>query len=512
MPLQCRITAQTVSRKAPRRLTFWQRQAILLSHMIVVPASRLPRFGRRIRLRWHAEGGYSQLLRIAVPLILSNGAYAIQEFVDRVFLAWYSPEAVAAATPAGILNFMFMSLFINTAGYVGTFVAQYHGARREERVGPSIWQGIYLSVAAGLLLLPLIPAASWMFRIIGHGGRVAAYETVYFQILTAGAVFAILNAAFSAFYSGLGKTWPVLWVLLVSTAVNIVLNYLLIFGHAGLPRLGVAGAGIATVIAGAAATAIFAVCVLARRDRRLYGLQKARVDLHLCRRIVRYGVPSGLQIMIDMSGFTVFILLVGRLGTADLAATNIALNINMLAFMPVIGLGIAISVLVGQHIGDRRIDRAEYAAYSGAHIALAYMACIVAAYLLLPDLFLLPYMLNSDPAVYRGIGSAARSLLRFVAVYSLFDALTLSFSSAIKGAGDTRFVVLVVAALSLGVLTIPTAVMLLVFGWGMYAAWSAATLYISLLGVVFFLRFRHGAWKAMSVIEPSVSKGNRADV
>ncbi len=468
-------------------------------------AARFSSFGQRVRLRWHAEGGYSQLLKIAVPLILSNGAFAIQEFVDRVFLAWYSPEAVAAATPAGILSFLCMSLFINTAGYIGTFVAQYHGAGRDERVGPSVWQGIYLSIVSGILLLPLIPAAPWIFRIIGHGARVAAYETVYFRVLTAGAVFAVVNAAFSAFYSGLGRTWPVLWVLLGSTAVNIVLNYLLIFGTGGFPRLGVAGAGIATVIAEGVATVIFAVLVLTRRDRKVYGLQDARVDLKLCGRIIRYGVPSGLGIMIDVTGFTLFILIVGRLGTADLAATNIAININMLAFMPVIGLGIAISVLVGQHIGDRNIERAEYATYSGMHIALFYMICIGAAYVLLPDLFLLPYMVNSDPSLYRSIGDAARTLLRFVALYSLFDALNLSFSSAIRGAGDTRFVVGVVAALAFGVLAIPTAVMLLVFGWGIYAAWSAATVYVCLLGIVFLLRFRHGAWKKMSVIEPSLS-------
>ncbi len=466
--------------------------------------SALPGVGRRVRLRWSAEGGYRQLLAIALPLVLSNGAYAIQQFVDRMFLAWFSPSAVAATTPAGILNFMIMSLFINTAGYVGTFVAQYHGAGRDDRVGASVWQGLYLSLAGAVLLLPLVPAAPAIFSLIGHGGLVEIYEVSYFRVLTAGALFVILNAALTSFYSGLGKTWPVLWILLASTAVNITLDYLLIFGQAGFPRLGVTGAAGATVIASAVSTVIFAFCILARRDRRHFGLHHARLNFPLLARVVRYGLPSGLQIMIDMSGFTVFILLVGRLGTESLAATNLALNINMLAFMPVIGLGIAVSVLVGQHIGDGRIDRAEYSTYSGAHIALGYMFCISAAYIIVPDLFLVPYMLNADPDKFRGIEQTARMLLRFVALYSLFDALTLTFSSAIKGAGDTRFVVLVIAGLSLCVLTVPTAVMLLVLGWGMYAAWTAATVYISVLGIVFYLRFRHGAWKRMTVIEPEL--------
>ncbi len=83
-----------------------------------------------VRERWHSEGGYRQFLVIAFPLILSTGALSVQHFVDRMFLSWYSPEAIAAAMPAGMLNFCIMSLFIGTAGYVNTFVAQYFGAAR----------------------------------------------------------------------------------------------------------------------------------------------------------------------------------------------------------------------------------------------------------------------------------------------------------------------------------------------------------------------------------------------
>ncbi len=96
--------------------------------------------------RWRCEGGYREVLAIAIPLILSTGAWGIQHFVDRMFLTWYSPEAIAAAMPAGILNFTIMSLFLGTAGYVSTFVAQYHGASRCERIGPILWQGMYVAI------------------------------------------------------------------------------------------------------------------------------------------------------------------------------------------------------------------------------------------------------------------------------------------------------------------------------------------------------------------------------
>lgn len=456
-----------------------------------------------LRARWSREGGYRPLLAIAVPLILSNGAISIQQFIDRMFLAWYSPDAMAAATPAGILSFTVMSLFLNTAAYSGTFVAQYYGAGRLERIGPVVWQTIYLSLASALLMLVFVPLAEPIFALAGHAPAVARLETSYFRILSLGALFPILGAGLSGFYAGQGRTWPVMWVNLEITGLNVLLDYWLIFGGLGLPALGIRGAAIATVTATASGTAIMTLLILARRNRHVYRLQRRRLDFELLRRIIRYGVPSGLQVLIDVAGFTVFVMLIGRMGMQNLAATNIALNVNMLAFMPVIGLGIAVSMLVGRYVGEGATPRAEYAAYSGMHLALAYMLCVGSAYLLLPDIFIVPYTLGAAPGEYRLIAATARLLLRFVALYSLFDALTLVFSSAIKGAGDTRFVVAVIALISGGVLIVPTILVVFVLKWSILGAWSVATCYVSLLGIVFFLRFRSGAWKRMQVIELS---------
>ena len=105
-------------------------------------------FSQRLRQR----NGYLQVLRVAFPLILSTGSFSVQQFIDRMFLSWYSPDALAAALPTGMLCFTLISLFMGTSGYVSTFVAQYIGASRPERVGPAMWQGIYFSVLGGLLI------------------------------------------------------------------------------------------------------------------------------------------------------------------------------------------------------------------------------------------------------------------------------------------------------------------------------------------------------------------------
>ena len=127
--------------------------------------------------RWRCEGGYRHILVLAFPLILSTSAWSLQTFVDRMFLVWYSPEAVAASMPAGMLNFTVMSLFIGTAGYAGTFVAQYYGAGIYRKIGPVVWQGTYIALAGGIVFLALIPLSRPMFAFIGHSPLVQSPET-----------------------------------------------------------------------------------------------------------------------------------------------------------------------------------------------------------------------------------------------------------------------------------------------------------------------------------------------
>jgi MATE family multidrug resistance protein len=193
--------------------------------------------------------------------------------------------------------------------------------------------------------------------------------------------------------------------------------------------------------------------------------------------------------------------LVGRLGIASLAATNIAFNINTLAFMPMIGCGIAVSVLVGQYLGGDNPDRAQSAVYSGFHLTLVYMLSIAAAYVLVPDVFVAPFALRADPAGFSEIYGYSIILLRFVAVYSVFDTMNIVFCSAIKGAGDTRYVMLITVILSVFVFILPVYLAVVVFELGLMVAWIFATAYIISLGFIFYLRFLGGKWKAMRVIE-----------
>lgn len=452
--------------------------------------------------RWACEAGYRSVLSIAVPLILSTGAWSILHFVDRMFLTWYSPEAIAAAMPAGMLNFTIMSLFLGTAGYVSTFVAQYHGSGQHQRIGPVLWQGIYIAVAGGILHLLLIPLAGPIFRFVGHEPLVQEYEIVYFQVLCLGATPAIASSAIAGFFSGRGKAWPVMWVNVLATTLNIIMDYALIFGKWGLPELGMKGAAIATVLSACFSFAIYLI-LFSRSgyESRYYTLRGWMFERPLFLRLMYFGFPSGVQFFLGMAGFTAFILLVGRLGTMELAATNIAFNINNLAFMPMIGFGMAVSVLVGQCLGKDRPDLAQRSVYSSFHLTFLYMASVAAAYIFVPNIFINPFASQADPASFAAIRKTTLILLRFVAIYSLFDALNIVFASAIKGAGDTRFVMFMIAIVSSLALVVPSYIALVLLETGIYTAWTIASVYVSILGLVFLFRFLGGKWKSMRVIE-----------
>ena len=457
---------------------------------------------QRLKARWNMEGGYREVLVIAIPLILSTATWSVQHFVDRMFLAWYSPEAIAAAMPAGMVYFSIVSIFMGTAGYVNTFVAQYYGAKRYHRIGPALWQGVYISLIGGIVLLAFIPLSGQIFSLVGHDVAVQKKEIVYFEILCLGGGFYTASYALSGFYSGRGKTWPVMWVNAFTTVVNLLLDYLLIFGHWGFPEMGIQGAGIATVSAGAFSFLVFLALLSTGSNNKTYhAISGWRPQKDLFKRLLRFGFPSGVQFFLEMAGITGFVLLVGRLGTSSLAATNIAFNINTLAFMPMIGCGIAISVLVGQYLGAEKPDLAQTSVYSGFHLTFVYMASIATAYAFIPDVFVAPFSSGADPQRFSEIYSFSIILLRFVAVYSLFDTMNIIFCSAIKGAGDTRFVMFATVILTLCILVIPTYLAIVVFKYGLMVAWVMASAYVILLGIVFCLRFRGGKWKSMRVIE-----------
>jgi MATE family multidrug resistance protein len=448
---------------------------------------------------WYGEGGGREVMRVALPLILSSSFMTLQVTIDRILLSEYSADAVAAAMPALLLFWTPFALLQNIANYATTFVAQYTGAGRPHRVGPAVWQSLYFSVAAGLAFMLIVPLAGPLVALGQHSPAIQELEVIYLRCLGFAALPALVMASVNSFFAGRGKSWIVLLVEGAGFSVNAVLAYAWIFGHWGFPAMGIEGAGWATVV-GSATSAAFALTLFfqPRFQKTFQTLSGWRFDGALFLRMMRFGFPNGLQWMLDGLAFTFFLFLVGRLGKVELAATNITFSINMLAVLPMLGMGNGVSILVGQRLGQNRPALAQRVTWVGFGMAWIYMSAIAALYALFPQAFL--YFFANSESDWPNIAALVPVLLKFVAVYSLFDSMNLTFSFALRGAGDTRFVTAISLILAWPLMVLPT--------WAalgnesaIYWAWTFVTGYIIMLGFIFMLRFIAGKWKSMRVIE-----------
>ena len=459
---------------------------------------------------WTRPCGGRDVVSIALPLVVQSAFWSIMWFVDRMFLMWYSPDAMAAALPAGMYHWTMICLPIGIASYVNTFVAQYYGAHRHDRIGLAVKQGIWFGWAMVPIFLLAIPLAPLIFPGSKPTPEIVRLEIIYFQVLALGAGPLVVSHAQSAFYTGRGLTVIVMLVNVAGTCVNAVLDYLLIFGHFGFPELGIAGAGLATALGNWFTVGVFWLLMRRKADRDRYGLGTHRFDLDLFRRLLRFGVPSGLPLLVEAGAFTLLIKYVSEISLVASAATSLAFNVNAVAFVPIIGLSIAVSTLVGQKLGENRPELAARATWTALVIGLAYTGLFGVLYIGLPDWFLVAHAAGADPEQFAKIHDTTVILLRFVALYCLFDATQIVFVGALKGAGDTRFILL--ASLVLSILAIAGGRLAQQqyewnrSGFSLYGWWWVLTGWIFALSVVYLLRFVQGKWQAMRVIEPEIAE------
>jgi MATE family multidrug resistance protein len=182
----------------------------------------------------------------------------------------------------------------------------------------------------------------------------------------------------------------------------------------------------------------------------------------------------------------------------------VAFSFNLIVFMPMVGLATAVSSLVGRYLGADRPDVAERSVYRALAVSLSYMTLCGLLYVGAPGLLLAPYYGGADPLGFAAVEPIATVLLRFVAVYSIFDAMNLVFAAGLKGAGDTRYPLFITVALSWIAMLIPAYLLCIRGHAGVYVAWSTASAYVVLLGLLMMRRFRAGGWKTLRVIEPHV--------
>jgi len=447
------------------------------------------------------EGGIAEVWQLTYPLILSTASMTLMQFVDRIFLAWHSSDELAACVPAGILSFMFICFFLGTTSYTNVFVSQYYGGKRNAKLSVALWQGVWLAAIAAVCIVAMIPLGRYIIDASSHPETIKLLEKDYFTIITLFGGLVPLNAVLSSFFTGRGKTKTTMTINIIGNIVNLILAYTLIFGRWGCPELGIRGAVIGYIASNIVVTILFLSRIFSQENRRAHRTLRL-ISFHypLFIRLIKFGVPSGVGFFIDIASFTVFVFLAGDAGKAALAANNMILTINMLAFMPILGIGMATQTLVVQYIGMHKPEIAVKTAYTGAKLALAYAIPIGLLFFLTPGFFVKFFGMGNSadlPEIMR----VSYPLMKIMAFFTIFDAMNIVFADAIKGAGDTKFQMITAGSLA-WLFFVPGVYSLLhIFKRPVTDAWLVGLVYVFMLATAFFLRFRSGKWKKIQVTQ-----------
>jgi len=436
-------------------------------------------------------------------LVTGMAATTVMEFTDRIFLSHYSVNAISAVVPAGVTAFLVLVFLGGIASYISVFIAQYSGAGKLDKIGATLWQGLFFTLFSGIILLLIATFVSKpLFALVGHGAAIQILEEQYFSILCQGGILHVAIQTLSGFFTGRGMTRPVMLANILGMVVNIPLNYCLIYGVGIFPELGIVGAAIATVVSWAVIVLCLAPPIFSKRFRQDFRLMETcHIDWKIMKRILTYGVPGALQFSLDVFAFTFFILIVGRMGTVPLAASNIVISISSLAFMVALGFSFGISSLVGQSLGAGKPQEARSAVWSGIHILMCYTLLLDACLIFFSEPIVALFIDVEDVGGnYQELLSMSSILLKFVAVYILFDVFYMTFTAALKGAGDTRFLLLLISSATILLMLTPLIVGINYLGMGIYMAWGCIVVFIGSLALATSLRFRGGKWEKMLVI------------
>lgn len=448
-----------------------------------------------------APPGFRELVRLSLPMIASQASETVMTFVDRLFLSRFGKVSIAASMSGGLSFFVFVSFFAGIVGYTNAIVAQYYGAGRKDRCVQTAVQGFYLSLFFLPLTLLLIPLVHRLFILVGHSPEQVALEFAYFKILMFGGVAVLLRNTLVGFFLGVGKSKVVMAANLVGMVVNVPLNYILIFGKLGFPALGIRGAALGTVAGSITIVLILLVAFLrhpyVKSCRKAGGIWRFRADG--VSRLVRFGLPAGTELFLNVFAFNLFVQLMHSMGPDVAAAVTITFNYDMVAFVPMLGLGISVTSLVGRQMGGGNPQGARKATIMALKLGYSY-ACIM----------MLLFIFGADPLVRlfasgmdggdAELIALAKTMLRLAALYTLADITQLLFSGALRGAGDTRFVMFLSVAIHWA-MAVGAVLLIKVLKAGPVQVWIFFIGFVIIMGLSIFARFASGRWESIKVIE-----------
>jgi MATE family multidrug resistance protein len=427
------------------------------------------------------------VLALSLPIIGGMASQNVLNLVDTAMVGSLGDNALAGVGLAGFTTFMAVAFLMGMASGVQAMAARAVGAGDTERSALALNGGLVLAAIIGFpLAFCLWMTVQTWFAWLAPDAAVAATGTSYMAIRLLSVPAVGLNFAFRGYWNAVDLSRLYMRTLVIMHALNIALSWTLIFGAFGAPALGVRGAAIGTV-----AATWFGTCMyvwLGLRHAREAGFLAGLPSRERMFAMIRISMPAGLQQFLFAAGMTVFFWILGQIGTAELAAGSVVLNLMLVAILPAIGFGLAAATLVGQSLGAGDPKEAAAWGWRVSRLATVVVGVIVLPQLLYPDAVLGLFIHSADTI------EIARWPLRLAAAGAAIDATGSVLMNAHLGAGSARRVMLVSVAGQWGFF-LPLAYLLgPVLGYGLLAIWILYSLYRLLLVAAFSLSWRGGSW------------------
>ena len=434
-----------------------------------------------------------ELARIALPMVVSQGTFAVMIFTDRYFMSQIDSVHMAAALGGGVAAFFSFCFFTGLLSYANALTAQYMGADELGKCSKVVTQGIVITIMCSPALVLITYLVSGIFENVGHDSAQVELEKTYYTILMLGVVVTLTKTCLSSYFAGIGRTRVVMICDVCGLIFNVPLCYVMVFGKLGLPELGILGAGISTIIASFFACLLFFLFYFEREHRAKYFVMNSfHIDWGVLRRFWRLGFPSGLELFLNVAAFNLFLLMFQGYGVVEGASAAIVFNWDLLSFVPMIGLNIGVISLIGRFVGANDMTRTDEVMSAAFFLGIFYSAILAILYIS----FRFPLVEVFSPP--EGDFSEIRSLSAFMMIglssYVMADAIIIISGGVLRGAGDTRWLMYTSVGLH-WVMLIAQYYVILVWQFGPQVSWLTFCAMIFVIAIVYIWRLQSGVWR-----------------
>ncbi len=436
---------------------------------------------------------YKKILRVALPAIAGLSTQMVVSLVDSAMVGRLSEATYAlAAMGIGVLaTWALVSFFSSLATGTHVIVARNFGSKNYTECGKVLNSSLVIAFIIGLAMAATgafaAHAISHFFaadKIVGN----LAGDYIFYRFL--GLPFFLLAVSYRGFFFGIGKTKIFMFSGIITNLLNIIFNYFLIYGSFGAPRMGLAGAGLASSLATMFDFFFyFSITLLPSYRHKYNNFRNIRLNTNIIKDIFRISIPVSFQNIFILIGFLIFVTITGFIGTVQQAASQAVISTLFISFLPCFGFGIAVQTLVGNNIGSGKFELARIYGFETAKIATYYTLLLGIIFMLFPQIVLL--IITTDKTII----ATAETPLRIAGFAQIFYATGVVLANGLQAAGKTLFVMLSEVISNLFIF-VPLAFILgVVLKLGLNWAWGALPFYIITYSIVIFLKFRSGSWK-----------------